>query len=475
MAKAKQTVTPLCSPRLVGFTALFLVSCGTEPEEQQPSIEITDVAITTSETVPSVVHVSWRTSAPSTCTVDYGVPGELALSRDEQGEPSTTHALTLVGLAPGADGGMIIHAEADGERSSSSELIFTTGFLPAASPYVTLAQHDSERANGGFTLVPIRHDEQAWISIIDDDGTVVWTCERPHNSHKVLLAPDGSGVIFNEVTHLAEVDWVGDSIHHVDWDCQEVWSITVPNSHHDFTMLDQDRFAIIGYSTKETEIEGETITLLGDTIIEVHRDGTTRLLWDLFEENDVEVAVSNERSVDQTIQMMDWSHGNYLSWQQEEQAYLVVLRHLDAVAAVDGESGAQRWMVSNNWGDYQSASEPIFTWPHSSELVGGDLLVFNQTYKEIEDTCSHSLLLSLDAGAGLATPADQYENQECSKVSYLGNAQALANGNTLVTFSDAGLVDEVTPEGELVHRLQLDLGWAFSYGFRHDTLWPRAD
>ncbi len=207
----------------------------------------------------------------------------------------------------------------------------------------------------------------------------------------------------------------------------------------------------------------------------MHRDGTTRLLWDLFEENDVELAVSNERSVDQTIQMLDWSHGNYLSWQQEEQAYLVVLRHLDAVAAVDGESGAQRWMVSNNWGDYQSASEPIFTWPHSSELVGGDLLVFNQTYKEIEDTCSHSLLLSLDAGAGLATPADQYENQECSKVSYLGNAQALANGNTLVTFSDAGLVDEVTPEGELVHRLQLDLGWAFSYGFRHDTLWPRAD
>ncbi len=54
----------------------------------------------------------------------------------------------------------------------------------------------------------------------------------------------------------------------------------------------------------------------------------------------------------------------------------------------------------------------------------------------------------------------------------LGNAQRLPDGNTLLVFSSAGEMNEVSPSGDVMWRLNLDLGAAFGFSERIDSLYP---
>jgi hypothetical protein len=55
-----------------------------------------------------------------------------------------------------------------------------------------------------------------------------------------------------------------------------------------------------------------------------------------------------------------------------------------------------------------------------------------------------------------------------------GDVQRLENGNTLVTHSVSGVVEEVTPDGEPVRRLVFALGGALGYSTHRSSLYPPA-
>ena len=53
----------------------------------------------------------------------------------------------------------------------------------------------------------------------------------------------------------------------------------------------------------------------------------------------------------------------------------------------------------------------------------------------------------------------------------MGSVERLPNGNTLITFSSLGQIDEVTPEGELVWRLRAEMGSGFGYSSWRNNLY----
>ena len=86
-------------------------------------------------------------------------------------------------------------------------------------------------------------------------------------------------------------------------------------------------------------------------------------------------------------------------------------------------------------------------------------------------TVSEAVELQLDVSSGNAERVWNYGGDDCLLVVYYGEAMRLDNGNTMVIFSSSGQVSEATPSGDTVWQLNADIGGAFGFGDRVDSLY----
>ena len=61
--------------------------------------------------------------------------------------------------------------------------------------------------------------------------------------------------------------------------------------------------------------------------------------------------------------------------------------------------------------------------------------------------------------------------QTCDSFFAKGDVERLSNGNTLVTWSSAGEIQEVTPKNEVVWQVNTDLGSAITFIDRVESLY----
>lgn len=162
----------------------------------------------------------------------------------------------------------------------------------------------------------------------------------------------------------------------------------------------------------------------------------------------------------------DWSHVNFISYDEEQDDFLVTSTYNNGVFRVDRATGEEVWSAGTE--DAQVVvprdEPPVLGNPHSVVAMDDGLLVFNRNKRSepILTTCSQAVLLATTADAVSTTWA--YGSEECQLVSFMGNAAPLPNGNTLVVFSSEGVIDEAAPDGALVQRLTLDSGVVFGFG-----------
>jgi hypothetical protein len=450
--------------------ALLVLGCSPDPQQDSATPSdalIGEVSIATAELMPSVVTVSWTTSEPATSSVDFGAPGALNLSVTASSEPVTEHEAVLVGLVPGTEAGLVIHAVAESGSESSDELGFTTGFLPSHAPWVELSEGAEAEGAGGFFLVPIASEAGSWVCVLDADGVVVWAHEAEKTTRMRAL-PDGSGLVYSTSSY----DEEGSHYHRISWTGEELGTLDLPSSHHDWAVLGDGSIAAIGY-TYTTASQGELAghTLAGDTVVVMDPEGNSETIWDVFEHLDVDAIDSNVPEIPPQG-AVDWSHANFVHWDAEQDRLLLTLRHIDAAVSVGASDGSHHWFLSD-WGDISLQGEgPTLEWPHSVVPTDQGLLLFNQTYGFEPDPCSFAVELAIDEAAGTATELWRYNLDDCASVGYLGNAEILPNGDRLVVFSQLGIMDVVDPQGQLVRRLQTDFGWEFGYGIHAESLLP---
>ena len=89
----------------------------------------------------------------------------------------------------------------------------------------------------------------------------------------------------------------------------------------------------------------------------------------------------------------------------------------------------------------------------------------------IEEACSEAIEVTLSPEDGLATKTWSYRSEDCNLVLFYGEARRLENGNTLVIFSSSGQISEANPAGETVWQVNSDVGGAFTFGQRIDSLY----
>src|SRR5690606_25787852 len=128
-----------------------------------------DVSAEVSDSISTVVHVSWRTQEPTRGYVEYGKTRELGLQTPMEGEPTQQHSVALLGL--GEDTEYCYRVVTwDGDNAGASDLeTVRTGYLPGGMPSLDLQGEGHDQ----YTLVPVLGNTTA-ITIISPEGEIVW-------------------------------------------------------------------------------------------------------------------------------------------------------------------------------------------------------------------------------------------------------------------------------------------------------------
>ena len=256
-------------------------------------------------------------------------------------------------------------------------------------------------------------------------------------------------------------------------DAQVLETVVMPGIHTDFIERPDGGFAALGWEVREqVDDSGQIRHLVGDSLLVSSPEGEVETLWTSFDRFEPDLDQAYVKGAFEDPDFEDWSHGNGLDYDPDADAYFVSLAGLGAVVRVDGATGEQVWALSSVGGDFDNAANTV-QGPHSIEHLGDDrVLIFNRNLSadgqlpDDAERCSEVTELQLDSESRWVERLWSYDSGECIWVVFYGEARRLESGNTLVIWSSAGQLDEVTPDGETVWRVNTDVGGAFGFGDR---------
>ena len=232
--------------------------------------------------------------------------------------------------------------------------------------------------------------------------------------------------------------------------------------HTDFVEMDEGRIASLTWEVRQV---GEW-RLLGDHVVVIEADGSSRSIWNSFdsvpfvEDGDW---VEGFYVPDPTV--ADWSHVNSVTWNAAANALMITMTAQDGVAKINAETGEMSWLYGDEVGAF-GGSPGLTEAPHSAELLDdGHVLVFNRGdfLHDPINACSWAAELSVDAGTGAMTEVARWESAGCTLVTYLGSARRLPGGTTMVDWTSAGRIDQLTAADEAAWSVALSAGHAFGY------------
>jgi hypothetical protein len=314
-----------------------------------------------------------------------------------------------------------------------------------------LIAYDPERSAGGFTLVAPQTDGGN-VYLVAMDGSVAhhWKMPERPGRHAVIL-PNGNlgyngnhpatpnlypawemwhGGAFSEVTPAGEIVWSHeDKRHHHD----AQW---LPNGDLLYTVVEEMpavAAARVTGGSHAHDLPGGT--QYGDVVKRVDRNGKTLWEWRSWEHLNPE-----DYPIHPIFDRYHWPLINGVGLTRGG-LVLMSLRTTSGVIGVDPSSGDVAWRVEH----------PVVAQQHAPvEMPNGSVLLFDNGNLRPGVTSPHSRVIEVDP----QTQAVTWEYADPMRpeffAPYMGNADRLENGNTLITESAFGRLFEVTPAGETV-------------------------
>ncbi len=148
----------------------------------------------------------------------------------------------------------------------------------------------------------------------------------------------------------------------------------------------------------------------------------------------------------------DMDHMNAIAIDPTDGNYVVSERNFDALVKIDAQTGAVIWQLGGVQNQFQIVGDPLngFQGQHSIRVLpNGDLLLFDNGVHR-SPLAGRAVEYKLDATAMTATMVWQYQHVPAIATPYVGSVERMQNGNTLVAYCWAGVVDEVDPNGAVV-------------------------
>lgn len=309
----------------------------------------------------------------------------------------------------------------DGECVSPTRTI-TTGPVANSLPTITKTRPMPESAAPGFIVtssgIGSLGEADAPAFILDHEGDVVWWAPAPTACSRAKMDWEGKHMVMMMLN--VRYSPTGGTVRRVSMDGLSVEDRLsgLSGGHHDFTVTPGGKIVAIVHQNScsgivERTPAGEVTTLVSD----VH---------ELYEP-------------------VGDCHPNAIHYHPEDESFTVSDRNPDLFVKFS-RTGELEWQLGG--------ANPIAslhyqgTWSvnHGHHLLpNGNFLFFNNG-----SATAQSPVLELELTEPAATVVWSYTSEYSSGT--LGDVQRLPNGNTLITYSNAGVIQEVNSDQELVQQ-----------------------
>ena len=396
-----------------------------------------DVTTSLSSAIATVGIVEWSTDLDPVdeAVIEFGLddgygslaPVDLAAAK---------HHTLLLGMKPEREYHFRIRVRSADTVCVSDDRSLTTGARANGVPSFEVITENAARLSPGYLVTTLYSGSTALI--VDNEGEVVWSFAGGTHLSSARMSFDAKYMWINE-SNVPEVDA---RVLRVSMDGLEVEDLseTFRGQNHQLAPLPDGSVAFYAYGDNGC-----------DDVKEYHPERGVRQIINAADahggDGSCHLNVIEYSAADDTLVFSDLAHHNYTK----------VTRSGDVV-----------WVLGGPNSDF-SGDGARWTRQHGVHLLGLDrlLLFSNGAVGEVGAT---AVELALDLEARTAARVWDYTRAGLG-TPILGDVQRMANGNTLVVYSGAGVVQEVTPGGELVHELRWDTGGALGYAMKRASLY----
>lgn len=425
-----------------------------------PAICTFTVQANPSVAIPTVGVVDWSTDLsgmtgarvdftlndPAVGEINTGSGGPIDIS-------GTQHRALLLGLKPVRSYTYRITATVGTTVCISADQPFTTGAATGAPTVARTAANATAQARGFIIAtagVPWSgHGAAPQLAyIIDADGVVVWWAAAPEQCGQALMDWDGENMWMQNANPSDDGSATGE-MRRIAMDGTGSQAIAeLARGNHDFAVLPGGVVAALVFT-------GEASAVCD--LVEWSPDGTVKTVVRL----------------DSKIYPPDGSyfHANALRYHQSDDSYTVGDRDARLIVKLTRQ-GKLLWQVGADCSGTLAPKCAVVDWAavHGHHLLDdGHLLVFDNGVGPFNMPTSVAREYDLAEGTSslAATQTWSYSDANLGSV-VLGDVQRLPNGNTLMTDSTAGVMEEISPSGELVQTIT---GATFGYSNFRETLY----
>ena len=425
---------------------ILLLACSGDKDD---SDAVADLSAVVSPDVVTVVITTWSTAESARALVHYSFDGlEFETPR---GAPASGHRVDLRGIPSDTDVDIWVELE-DGTLSETVSV--TTGTLPTEMPTMTVEGSGQD----GFLLTPLLGGTVGPI-VVDGLGNIVWyhVDDSGLDVYRARMQGDGDGIIYNAAS--VSGDPADDSrLIKVSWDGSSVEEIAVPLLAHDFVELDDGSIVAI---VVEYGKDGAGAEVRGDSLVEILPDGTQTKIWSAWDCYDPDDEVGDDPE-------LGWTFANALDYDATEDAFLLSLRNFSSIVQIDRASGSCDWAIGGEAGTLTIDGDS-FLHEHQFERTPTGIVVFDNS--GAGGNASRAIEYTIDLDLDTATEVWSYKPVPSIYSFVLGDVHRYEDGDTLVTFSGAGELNRVTPDGDAEWVLNTELGTALGFVDPQDDLY----
>jgi hypothetical protein len=454
-----------------GLPALLLAVAGCVPDAGPGAL---DPVFEVVDGLPNVLHATWEAKSGRS-RVRFGRDGALDASTPWAETPD----VRVLGLVSGATYTMQAETDTGDEVLASETVEITIADVPPTAPRFQIEAGDPDAWVGdGYVMMALVSLEESAIAVLDRAGAYVWWMEaRPGTPIPTAhLGADGRSVIYVD-NDLMEGGWSG--VGRVAFDGSSAEYRAIDDVHHDVVELPDGGLAWLAFESREsTPEEGGTAVFTTDAIwVADGFYGEARKVFSMLDDygHDPWHVCSHSAVEAAQVGGEDFTHGNSLRYDADRELFLYMPKHLDAIVAVPREGGPPAWQAGGLYGDFVDEAGdtldpdapwlvdgPAATWwshGHMSHAWRDGFVVYdNGSHHEPLRTRVAEYAWDPEARSLRRTFAFDAENGVYDPV--LGDIRKLDNGNYLVSWTIAGMLTELTPDGEVVWRASTDLGTA---------------
>jgi hypothetical protein len=384
---------------------------------------------------PSTVGiVTWSSlqGEPSAASIEFGLTTDYGMSAPVDADSGDLRTV-LVGMKPERTYHFRIVAEVGAESLVSEDYTLTTGSAPDASvlsPVDFQVLLDEER-EPGFIITSYwnNQSQSGMVFILDSDGDIVWwyDSEIDIGVGKAAMSDDG-----RDLWMINGAASQNDPLRRVGMDGLNPQTYTSVNGSHDIVPVEGSVMAFVALFTAA----------------EVDRSGPLQTILPPLEINTIPPPHINALAYNKTL-------ATYLVSNLTEDVYI-----FPRAGATPETTTLLTSIIGPNsgWGGAQ----------HGVQLLSNNHLLLFANQESNDPTASTAIEYDLDTGQEVW----RYESDHYS--GNFGNVQRLPNGNTLVNYSNVGVIHEVTADGVKVLEITTNpyLGYA---SWRPDLYRPLDD